>query len=223
MTDSPQPTSPATSPALALPNEVWLAIFRRKELSYFDLKRLSRVCKRFHGFEQSKSLDDLLFRSPPPPLGLHKDTPVVFHPALDKANLVCTTPAEATVFLTRPNGTGKDGADFEAVPIVDYPCADEYATSPAATKVSFYAGGKPIIQNKAGVMVRDVVHRAAKMWSSTPPPEVLLSVDLEGFVGEGETPNWRHTLGEHCFWEGMDKAKTIQNNWVRLIPRWFGS
>jgi len=34
---------------------------------------------------------------------------------------------------------------------------------------------------------------------------------------------WRETLGDHSFWEGMDEARAIGVDSVRLVPKWFGS
>jgi hypothetical protein len=57
--------------------------------------------------------------------------------------------------------------------------------------------------------------------------ETALQVAMEQLQRDPEaTPQsvtWRDTLGDHCFWEGMDDAKVVKPDWVRLYPKWFGS
>ncbi|GAA6037321.1 hypothetical protein JCM8097_008510 [Rhodosporidiobolus ruineniae] len=221
MTDSPQSTEPIASPALALPNEVWLAIFRRKELSYFDLKRLSRVCKRFHGFEQSKSLDDLLFRSPPPNKPVKRGSPVRFHPTLNMTNLVCTD-LELAIAIWRWEEEDKNkDASFRAA------LSREYATSPSTTVLEIAVADGVYIDKKKGITVLDVVEACVTMWSSQPDHETareILEIHLSWRPkAKLEDINWFHWLYEHNGYTGLRSAEVISDGCVGLRMDSFDS
>jgi hypothetical protein len=113
------------------------------------------------------------------------------------------------------------------VPVTNYPCTDEFATSPAVTTVSIMMGSNAIVRNAKGVTVMDVVKRCAKMWASKPPMEVAEQVaeDMMGWDPDAtsESVTWLDTLGDHRFWEGMQSAIVAKPDWVRLRPQWFGS
>ncbi|BGP18240.1 hypothetical protein JCM10213_007869 [Rhodosporidiobolus nylandii] len=219
-TDTCAPTQP---PALRVPADVWFVVLERNELSYADLKRFSRVCKRFHEYEQDPSLDIRLFRSPPVDK-LKKGQSVAFHLALDKTNLVCTSVDDARVFIA--DASEKNG--YRAVRVVDYPCADEYATSPASTVVTVNMGKGVAVVKDSGVTVRDVVEASATMWSSKPPlyireeiAEMYLPLDPDYDL---DTVTWRDTLGDHCFYEGMNLATVPRADGVVVLhPHGFGS
>lgn len=158
---------------------------------------------------QSPKLDKRLFRSPPPATRLEPGNTVAFHPALDRTNLVCTSLSDAYVFVPKP--------------VTDYSCVNDYATSPACTTLSLMMGSNPIVRNPLGVTVLDVIKRCVKMWTSKPPLERALQVVEWEEEARVEEVTWRDTLGDHCFWEGMESAKVAKQDWVRLYPKWFGS
>ncbi|GAA5893791.1 hypothetical protein JCM6882_003096 [Rhodosporidiobolus microsporus] len=217
----------AETPSIAsrLPTELWLLVFERDDvLTYRDLKRLSRVDKRFHEIEKSHSLDDALFRSPPPAKPVEKGDPVRFHPVLNEASLVCTGVEDAHVYI---RGKKDDDDSSPFVSVGDFPCVNEFATSPACKVVAVAMGGKPVARNASGVTVLDVVKASAAMWKSKPDTDHLLSISDWLLEGDPELDmrevTWRDTLGDHCFWEGMDKARCVKTGVVVLTPQWFGS
>ncbi|GAA5874531.1 hypothetical protein JCM8547_002186 [Rhodosporidiobolus lusitaniae] len=236
----------------APPNEVWFDMLEQENLGYIDLKRFGRVCKHFHKLEQDKALDHVLFRAPPPDPPVNQGQSVRFHPALDLANLVCTTVEEATFFVSLPKAKNKEASPPKSgsnndeppesgsnddeknetvfVPITRYSCIYDFATFPAATSVSIRKGSNLIASNPSGVTVLDVVKRVVKMWTSVVPEEVrysaMMSLGEEEMEWKGvsfETIRWRDTLGDHCFCEGMEMVQAVRENYVRLTPRWFGS
>ncbi|GAA6014365.1 hypothetical protein JCM10207_005437 [Rhodosporidiobolus poonsookiae] len=225
MSSSPDSTSlkptppPSRSPSEALPIELWLLIFEDKGLAYGDYKRIERVCKDFRKLLQSHSLDDRLFRSPLPAQPVKRGTKVTFHPALDRANLVCSSTQDAHVFINAPGE--KHG--FKPVSILDYPCAVEYATSPSSRKIKMNMGAGVEVANKEGVKVRDIVEATPKMWSSRPPNYIRQQVVAQLSIWDPELKaadlTWRDTLGDHCFWEGMRSASVASEDEVLLEER----
>ncbi|BGP18264.1 hypothetical protein JCM10213_007895 [Rhodosporidiobolus nylandii] len=223
MPPSTDPSAPTQPSALRIPDDVWFVVLERNELSYADLKRFSRVCKRFHEYEQDPSLDTRFFRSPPVDK-LEKGQSVTFHPALDKTNLVCMSVDDASIFVD--DASEKNG--YRDVRVVDYPCADEYATSPASKIVSLNMGEGVAVVKDSGVTVRDVVEASATMWSSKPPlyireeiAEMYLPLDPDYDL---DTVTWRDTLVDHCFYEGMNLATVPRADGVVVLhPHGFGS
>ncbi|GAA5825450.1 hypothetical protein JCM11251_006989 [Rhodosporidiobolus azoricus] len=225
MPDPKDESTALPAAALRLSTEIWIEIFERDELTYQDLKRLTRVCKRFHEIEKHHPLDHRLFRSPPPANPIEKDQSVRFHPVLNDTSLVCTSLEDANVYLR--NKQDEDGSPF--VPVATFPCVNEFATSPACKIVAIKMGGKPVARNSGGVTVKDVVEASAAMWTSKPDEMTLFSMAdwLFEECGADEVDidevTWRDTLGDHCFWEGMEGARCTKKGVVWLIPQWFGS
>jgi hypothetical protein len=146
---------------------------------------------------------------------------------------------------------GEDDEDkgYYVVKVEDLSCFNEYATSPPSREIIWQMGGKPHVENPLGVTVKDAVVAAVKMWSSAPDVGVRESFvemfdpklfegdsdeeDFEKLMREefaeavglapGQKLTWRHTLGDHCFWEGMESARVLRSDVVALEPRWFGS
>ncbi|GAA6014416.1 hypothetical protein JCM10207_005453 [Rhodosporidiobolus poonsookiae] len=176
--ESSEPAPPPfRAPTKPLAPELWLLVFQQKVLKYGDCKRLERVCKDFKKLIESHSLDDRLFRSPPPALPVKRGT--------------------------------------------------KYATSPASRGVTMDMGAGVVVVRAGGVRVCDVVEAVAKMWSSRPPSYICQEITEEYRSWWPEiTPSsitWRHTLGDHCFWEGMQSATVADEDIVFLKPHWFGS
>ncbi|BGP18198.1 asparagine-linked glycosylation protein [Rhodosporidiobolus nylandii] len=212
----------AEPPALRLPDDVWFAVLERKELDYTDLKRFSRVCKRFQAYEQSATFDSRLFRSPPSDKPLKVGDHVDFHPAFQHINLVCTSTEDAFWMY----GDEKKEKDEDGVPHGWLFLKKEFATSPAAKFVYIGMGGEVLAHNDSGVTVFDVVKATAEMWSSELDEDVV--GDFVGHYGEDvfdgeEKMTWRDTLLDHCFYEGMDSAAVMGGGWVRLEVCSFGS
>ncbi|GAA5969050.1 hypothetical protein JCM3765_005279, partial [Sporobolomyces pararoseus] len=257
---------------LDLPDETLLAIFLQPRLSYNDLKRISRTCKKLHSIEQDESLDSKLFRKglPPSPSSLvlcTKGIKVDYHPILDKASLTETELDDVILFVDSPRreksgdtgseeteeGEEEDGEEdngYRVIKVKDVAAFNEYATSPPCREIVWEMGGKPRISNPRGVTVRDAVVAAVEMWSSEPGEEVREQLAMSLGIGPyseetededeayrivkeeliesmgmapGQKLTWRHTLGDHCFWEGMEFARARNSDVVVLVPRWFGS
>jgi len=137
--------------------------------------------------------------------------------------------------------------------ITDLACYDEYATSPPCRSLRWEMGGNPLVKNDQGVTVEDAVVAASQMWSSECPPQVIANwkrgnsqrdfewglkekkldkVALKAFkqkykedtgIDPDKKLQWRETLGDHSFWEGMDEARVVGADSVPLVPKWFGS
>ncbi|GAA6017642.1 hypothetical protein JCM10207_001233 [Rhodosporidiobolus poonsookiae] len=220
--ESPKPAPPPfRAPTRPLAPELWLLVFQQKELKHSDYKRLERVCKDFKKLIESHSLDDRLFRSPPPAQPVKRGTKVVFHPALSIANLVCTSTKDAYVFINSPSE--EDG--YKEASILDYPCADEYATNPSSRKIKMHMGAGVKASNKEGVKVRDVIEAVAKMWSSHPPDYVREQVVEANWDWNPDAKvadvTWLDTLSDHRFWEGMQSARVTSEDEVLLEHHWF--
>ncbi|GAA5899963.1 hypothetical protein JCM5296_001927 [Sporobolomyces johnsonii] len=106
MSDSASAT--ASAPAvLKLPDELLLSILARPQLGYRDLKRFSRVCRRFHAVEQTTALPDLqdkgldykLFREGPAQRQVKEGYEVTSHPVFDVLFLT-TSGDEAMIYLS---------------------------------------------------------------------------------------------------------------------------
>ncbi|GAA5986821.1 hypothetical protein JCM5350_005252 [Sporobolomyces pararoseus] len=254
---------------LDLPDETLLAIFLQPRLSYSDLKRVSRTCKKLHAIEQDESLDLKLFRKglPPPPSPLvlcPQGTKVEYHPILDRAFLTATKLEDVILFVDNPRRekTGDDSSKeaeeeeekegeeedgYRVVKVKDLAAFNEHATSPPCREIVWEMGGQPRVSNPGGVTVGDAVKAAVNMWSSDPGAgvreELAMALGLSEESEEvdemsrivrekmlesmgmvpGDNPTWIHTLGDHCFWEGMELAEVRKSDVVVLVPHGFGS
>ncbi|GAA5999255.1 uncharacterized protein JCM10292_001704 [Rhodotorula paludigena] len=243
MSDSAAPGCAIKTPALALPVDLWLLFLDREAMSYFDLKRFSRVCKRFHQLEQNPHLDSRLFRrgctgfkQRPRVHECRKGQTVRFHPVLHLTWL--SRPdlqeAEILVFSTlSKTATKTEGADD----------GSEAEDNDADVGLVFVAGWNPVIADSAGVRVRSVIEAVTSMWASPASDEAkMMALDSRGdpadFALEGVDPGevdaasekmWNEidgmsmwdTLGDNTFWAGMRSARCIEDGKVALQPNEF--
>ncbi|BGP50166.1 hypothetical protein JCM10450v2_006077 [Rhodotorula kratochvilovae] len=239
-------TSTASEPpALRLSTDSWLIVLNRRELSYFDLKRFSRVCKRFHSLEQDSHLDSRLFRRGypadfprwgPRDHPLKKGSHVAFHPVLHLTSLSRPDLDEADITVFSRSGDDNDDRCYKPL---DLPVAAEYATSPPCAKLVFLAGTAPVIADARGVRVRSVIEAVTSMWVSPAPAEFKFQIMMERGMGmgalEGDVDEAREeqladelddlttwdTLGDSTFWAGMKSAKCVADGVVELAPNDF--
>ncbi|GAA5893820.1 hypothetical protein JCM6882_003103 [Rhodosporidiobolus microsporus] len=214
MPDSPATPPADASPVLALSTDLWLLIFEDEGLQYDDYKRLKRVCKSFYELEKSHSLDDRLFRSPPPIQPVEKGDTIRFHPAFDELDLVCSTVEDA--FADRYYGK-EETPDVFALPVMK-----EFATSPACRRVYVPMGGEALAENPSGVTVEDVLHACAEMWRSQPDGETCAWIARLERIDPSKV-TCRDMLVDHCFYEGMLPASVLREDFVSLNVRPFGS
>ncbi|GAA5967335.1 hypothetical protein JCM3765_005604, partial [Sporobolomyces pararoseus] len=235
---------------LDLPDETLLAIFLQPRLSYNDLKRISRTCKKLHSIEQDESLDSKLFRkglppSPPPPTSRSKSKPkiseavvlckkgdnVKFHPIFNEVqSLVEVSLDGVVVVLDNPgidDGQGgfKYGGSRE-VRVEELECFNEYATSPPCRSLKWLMGGCEGAQNPCGVTVQEAINAAVESWNAELDEDeaagYLAFHDLPD-LEPGETLCYFDTLSDHRFWEGMSSARCFEDDEVCFTPASFGS
>ncbi|GAA5860208.1 hypothetical protein JCM1840_002820 [Sporobolomyces johnsonii] len=204
MSDSASAT--ASAPAvLKLPDELLLSILARPELGYRDLKRFSRVCRRFHAVEQDKVLDYKLFREGPAQRQVKEGCEVTSHPVFDVLFLT-TSGDEAMIYLSptpesrimliheacirryrhfleddeMSGEEGRAGGGDAALKTITLPCASEYATSPASLRLRFAMAAEPyvldpIVHNPLGVTVRDLSVAVTGFWASKASKHIPLT------------------------------------------------
>ncbi|GAA5846285.1 hypothetical protein JCM9279_005890 [Rhodotorula babjevae] len=249
----PAPAQPA---ALRLPVELWIRVLVSSNLSYFDLHRFSRVCKHFRHLQQNSQLDSRLFRRGYP-AGRKRFGPrnhpakkgrkIAFHPVLNLVSLSRPDLDEADIacYGSRSGRDGDDG-DGDAAPRyykpLDFPVANEFATSPPCAKLSFRAGTEPVIADAGGVRVRSVIEVVTAMWASPAPAEYKMQELLnrgmfqggegvedsqaaaemvEGLADEVGSMTMWETLGDNTFWAGMRRAVCVEDGFVALEPKPF--
>ncbi|GAA5986817.1 hypothetical protein JCM5350_005250 [Sporobolomyces pararoseus] len=228
---------------LDLPDETLLAIFLQPRLSYFDLKRVSRTCKKLHAIEQDESLDAKLFRKglpPSPPRSKSKSKSkkadrlvlckkgdnVKYHPIFAAVeSLVETSLDDVFGPVSGPkidDGQGgfKYGGDRE-VQVEELACLDEYATSPPCRSLQWFMGGSMDVQNSRGVTGREALTAAVDSWNAE-VDDYEPDSDDSTFEAD-EKPCYMQLLSDHRFWEGMSYAKCEKDDEVCFRPTPFGS
>lgn len=228
----------ATPAQKDLPNEVWTEILADKQLSYYDLKRVASVSKRFKAFCQvrliprasralteSPSLqlpmfDEILFRGTPQ-AKLASGTEVKLHPVLEEAGDLIGEKIEHLVLYPE---------DYTGVPwkICELTCASEFATWPTLKSIvlgdyrngnvssCFGAGGT--VENASGVTVMDLLKGIASGWAKKDLFENYW------YLGNGTTHmSHLEALTVDRVWAGWDEAKVSKEGKVTLRPHFFDS
>ncbi|GJN92941.1 hypothetical protein Rhopal_005985-T1 [Rhodotorula paludigena] len=201
-------------------------------MSYFDLKRFSRVCKRFHQLEQNPHLDSRLcrrgctgFKQRPRVHECRKGQRVRFHPVLHLTWLSRPDLQEAEILVFSTTGktaTEAEGADDDGSSEasdaddgvrnyhpLDLPVGAEYATSPPCSQLVFVAGWNPVIADSRGVKVRSVIEAVTSMWASPASEEAkMMALDSRGdpadFAPEGVDPKEVNAASEKM-WNEIDE------------------
>ncbi|BGP41869.1 hypothetical protein JCM10450v2_005939 [Rhodotorula kratochvilovae] len=178
--------SAKTPAAQRLPLELWLAIL--DEADYCDLKRLGRVCKKLKRITACPSrsppvpgaADDhalppaqdhphfavALFKQGPSDEPLDEDEDAEIHPLLERTN--CVFPS-----LRPTQWRRRDEAERaqEARQALQYKAVDEYATSPACTKMVLDMDTPPTtwtFERVDGITIRDVLEELDEFWQLEP-------------------------------------------------------
>ncbi|GAA5874711.1 hypothetical protein JCM1840_000411 [Sporobolomyces johnsonii] len=207
MSDSAPAAASAAAAVLSLPDELFLLILARPELDYCDLKRFSRVCRRFHAVEKDKALDYKLFRKGPAQPQVKQGYEATVHLMVDqihdaimglwpkprsvkemiRALPIISSEDESDDDEELAGGEGKDGGADEEGDLRTL-WDSEYATSPAFIRLD---AGPYVASNPLGVTVRDVVVAEAELCTMKNGPAPRYGFDCAGVeravaLGDGD-------------------------------------
>ncbi|GAA5888754.1 hypothetical protein JCM5296_000092 [Sporobolomyces johnsonii] len=253
MSDSAS-TAASVATLLKLPNELLSLILARPELDYLDLKCFSRVCRRFHAVEQDTSLDYKLFRQGPAQRQVGKGCNVDFHPILDALLMTDASLDKGMAYLSPKlqkiggvptiaggldwgNGeAGKEGKDgdwdeddgfLETLDTIPFPCASEYATSPASRHLKLQVFDDFTLDNSHGVTVGNVVVAVIERWAWGEAPAVSYLWELLGKNAWEEQMVWRcgsiearQALRKKALWRGVHTLVALDDGVAKLVAKW---
>ncbi|KAL8279043.1 hypothetical protein RQP46_008501 [Phenoliferia psychrophenolica] len=178
-----------------LPVETWTTIVSDASLSYFDLKRISRVSHTFRTITESPTFDATLFRgAPQAPSTLSPRSTIAIHPAL----LACDELVGINIssgFLIK----AVNYQDERTWPIGTLACAArEFATSPPLTHLAIDDIGidnehEWIARSSTGVTIEDLLKVVVRAWDSEIPDHVLQEMwlaDMEDGKEQGDSPSY---------------------------------
>lgn len=100
----------------------------------------------------------------------------------------------------------------------DYPAADEFATTPACTKIKLEMDDRKCgtIRSPNDVRVRHVMNRAIKYWNAPATGNVALQIRREGGWPLGHLVTRSYALDEDCLFNGWDYAK-VQVDGIAVV------
>lgn len=230
--------------ALRLPEECWTQILEHCQFTYKGLKEVMRVCKKIKRSVkvsyrvrkslvteqnsltvsivcyQGKVLEGIIFRlgpqppkKPKQPFARGEEIPI--HPMLDNLSTPIIRTLNEAVILDE---------DSEEIYLVHYPTIlNEFATSPASIemRIQFKRVDPFVLKDSKGLTVRQVLVGIAKVWNSTPPPDVVRRVKRgEHYVEDEDGPvTWVHALKGHESWDSWEGAVAEAENYTTLIAR----
>lgn len=165
------------------------------------------------------------FRLPPSPLPLPKGTPIVVHPAFHGFEELVTTAEtrDVVVSIAYEQSTSLRTQRLRAARL---PFARDYATAPAARKVTLSMAGYDIpVSNPTGVTVLNVMEASARHWRKR-PSRLLAQVTADSLNAEmqlsrawgwlPEEVDLFDLLGKRVFFQGWESAKVVSADEVRL-------
>ncbi|BGP41837.1 hypothetical protein JCM10450v2_005904 [Rhodotorula kratochvilovae] len=154
----------SSSKAVLLPDEVWLLI--ASNLEYGSLKSLERTCKRLNKLTKDKSLDRVLFRTKAAKCKSSTGASIALHPmlyAIEYADI------RGSMQICRLDEDDEIEQTFDPYAI---PAVDEFATSPACSKIKvailseFKVKDVEVVQ-AGGVTIRRLFHEMEAFWKNT--------------------------------------------------------
>ncbi|GAA5981027.1 hypothetical protein JCM5350_000018 [Sporobolomyces pararoseus] len=194
-----------------LPPELLLSVLLEPQLDYKDLKCISRVCKTLHGIEQDSKLDTKLFRKRLPSRQGDEDSKEVvkvkagaivkLHPMPEYVELMPFSINDLQPMF----GEGRYEPS-ESSKMIDFPCMNEYATSPPSRRIVWKGlDPKTILEttSKNGVTVKQVLVDHVKYWN-----EPIEGTDREDYIDR-----LREVLDEMEGGEGEEGEATIEQHW----------
>ncbi|BGP43248.1 hypothetical protein JCM10449v2_007276 [Rhodotorula kratochvilovae] len=220
------PVMPGSPPiALRLPDEMWIKILDR--LSYNEIVRDQRICKKIHRLVQDKRFDGKLFRRG---VGgkLKQGAKLKLHPIMDQVDCVRVTKDEVLIFCYSASSNGEGSKDFNGY---DYPAAQAFVTSPACKSLEIsmfedWGHGRTetfVVKDAQGVKVEKALKAIARFWAEDVPPRMTAQVRRPGGWGKDEKITRVHCLGDHSFFEGWHIPSVRKGETVYLEARSFGS
>ncbi|GAA5886650.1 hypothetical protein JCM6882_005844 [Rhodosporidiobolus microsporus] len=204
-------------PALfRLPAELLLDIL--SQLSYEQLHRVERVCKKLQTLVKDKSLDSLLFRQGVPQTPLPVGDTVELHPIIQLVEGIFWEPGKAVIKCWG----GYDDEDLEINANEYKQTIKEFATSPACTTMDLvlhvFGNIDLVIEDDKGITVEYFFERLSEFWCGKPLPAGVVD----------DRPYWQRSdandmLGDHRFWNGWDPAFVREDGEVQLDAMYYDS
>ncbi|KAL8279054.1 hypothetical protein RQP46_008512 [Phenoliferia psychrophenolica] len=189
-----------------LPVETWTTIVSDASLSYFDLKRISRVSHTFKTITESPVFDAIIFRGvPQAPSTLAPQSKIAIHPSLLACDELVGIKASSGFLIKAVNYQ-----DERTWPIGSLACAQEFATSPPLTHLAITDIGDEetwVAHEVSGVTVEDLLKVIAESWASEVPAWMIAEIKWKEslrdpeFMRDGSTPDlpdiWASMDSEH--------------------------
>ncbi|KAK4700617.1 hypothetical protein P7C70_g5625, partial [Phenoliferia sp. Uapishka_3] len=214
----------STKKSLDFPNEVWIEILSDGELSYFDLKRVRGVSKKFKAFCQIEirlpTFDEILFRGNPQ-AKLAQGSNVKLHPILHEGMSFIGEKYQDFIAVDWENDTDKEWK------IAKLASAKEFATYPPLQTIvlakhsreeSTAVGGGGTVKKASGITVKDLIVGIAAAWRK--------KATFGGWHDEApQKMSYCEALCEcdHSAWSGWETPKISKEGQLVLRPSHYDS